>query len=172
MIGLGLNLIGQKDGARFQVGQSQREKPNFVPIHRPSELYKKWVSSGEERSEEHHQRLNVYSLSGVFFLGASLALVAILFLSLENRLFAAGFIYQDMKGDNFHEKGTRKYSGAVKRKLLDFNTNKDEAEFPDISDYLRNRRRSNLMLKTLYNPKSIKRKYEEAGENGTATSSV
>ena len=28
------------------------------------------------------------------------------------------------------------------------------------------------MLKTLYNPKSIKRKYEEAGENGTATSSV
>ena len=146
--------------------------PNFFLIHRPSELYKKWVSSGEDRSEEHHQRLNVYSLSGVFFLGASLALVAILFLSLENRLFAAGFIYQDMKGDNFHEKGTRKYSGAVKRKLLDFNTNKDEAEFPDISDYLRNRRRSNLMLKTLYNPKSIKRKYEEAGENGTATTSV
>lgn len=81
-------------------------------------------------------------------------------------------MYNDMKGDNFHEKGKRKYSAAVKRKLLDINKNKDEAEFPDISDYLHNRRRSNLMLKTLYNPKSVKRKYEEAGENGTASSSV
>lgn len=130
------------------------------------------MSSGEDRSEEHHQRLDVHSLSGVFFLGATLALVAIFFLSLENKLFASGFIYSDMKGDNFHEKGKRKYSAAIKRKLLNINTNKEEAEFPDISDYLHNRRRSNVLLKTLYNPKSVKRKYEEAGENGTASSSV
>ena len=108
----------------------------------------------------------------MFFLGASLALVAILFLSLENKLFAAGFIYSDMKGNHFPEKGKRKYSAAVKRKLLELTANKEEAEFPDISDYLQNRRRSTLMLKTLYNPKSVKRKYEEAGENGTASSSV
>jgi len=108
----------------------------------------------------------------VFFLGASLALVAIFFLFLENKLFAAGFIYSDMKGTNFPEKGKRKYSAAVKRKLLDLKPNKEEAEFPDISDYLHNRRRHTLMLKTFYNPKSVKRKYEEAGDDGTASSSV
>lgn len=145
---------------------------NIILVHRPSELYKKWVSSGEDRSEEHHQRLNVRSLSGVFFLGASLALVAIFFLFLENKLFAKGFIYNDMRGDHVVEKGQRKYSAAVKRKLLDFNKNKEEVEYPDISDYLHQRRRSNMMLKSLYNPKSVRRKYVEAGESCTASSSV
>ena len=116
--------------------------------------------------------MNARSLSGVFFLGASLALVAIFFLFLENKLFAKGFIYNDMRGDYVVEKGQRKYSTAVKRKLLDFNKNKDEHEYPDISDYMHKRRRSNLMLKSLYNPKSVTRKYEEAGDNCTASSSV
>ena len=143
-----------------------------MTFHRPSELYKKWVSSGEDRSEEHHQRLNVRSLSGVFFLGSSLALVAIFFLFLENKLFAKGFIYNDMRGDYVVEKGQRKYSTAVKWKLLGFNKNKEKTTYPDISDYMHKRRKSDLMLKSLYNPKSVRRKYEEAGENGTASSSV
>lgn len=130
------------------------------------------MSSGEEKIEEHHQRLDARSLSGVFFLGSSLALVAIFFLFLENKLFAKGFIYKDMRGDCIVERGIRKYSTAVKRKLLDFKTKKEEVEYPDISDYMHKRRKSNLMLKSLYNPKSVRRKYEDAGENCTASSSV
>ena len=148
-------------------------KDIIIVSYRPSELYKKWVSSGEDRSEEHHQRLTVRALSGVFFLGASLAVVAIFFLFLENKLFAKGFIYSDMRGDCVVQKGQRKYSAAVKRKLLDFTKDKDEdIEFPDISGYLHKRRRTDVMLKSLYNPKSVRRKYEEAGENCTASSSV
>lgn len=135
-------------------------------------MYKKWVSSGEDRSEEHHQSLEVHSISGVFFLAAFLALTAIFFLFLENKLFAKGFIYNDMREDHVVEKGKRKYSAAVKRKLLDFNKNKEEVEYPDISDYMHKRRRTNLMLTSLYNPKSVRRKYEEAGDNYTASSSV
>ena len=148
-------------------------KDIIIVSYRPSELYKKWVSSGEDRSEEHHQRLTVRALSGVFFLGASLAVVAVFFLFLENKLFAKGFIYNDMRGDCVVQKGQRKYSAAVKRKLLDFNKDKDEdIEFPDISGYLHKRRRTDVMLKSLYNPKCVRRKYEEAGENCTASSSV
>ena len=100
-------------------------------------------------------------------------MVAVFFLLLENKLFAKGFIYREMRSDCVVQKGRRKYSAAVKRKLLDFSKNKDEeTEYPDISGYLQKRRRTNVMLKSLYNPKSVRRKYEEAAENGTATSSV
>lgn len=145
----------------------------FFHIRRPSDLYKKWVSSGEDKSEDRHQLLSVRSLSGVFFLGASLALVASFFLFLENKLFAKGFIYANICADPIVEKGQRKLSAEVKRKLLDFSKfAKEGEEYPDISGYMHNRRRRTLMLKSLYNPKSVKRKYEETGEQVTATSSV
>lgn len=145
----------------------------FFHIRRPSDLYKKWVSSGEDKSEDRHQLLSVRSLSGVFFLGASLALVASFFLFLENKLFAKGFIYANICADPIVEKGQRKISAEVKRKLLDFSKfAKEGEEYPDISGYMHNRRRRTLMLKSLYNPKSVKRKYEETGEQVTATSSV
>ena len=141
-------------------------------IYRPSELYKKWVSSGEDRSEEYHQRLDVHSLSGVFFLGACLAMVALVFLYIENRFYTEGFIYNDMRSDNTPRHGERKYSAQVKLGLLDANKEKDEPEYPDITDYLHHRRKRNLIIQTLYNPKLATKKHGEMEEQIAAASVV
>ncbi|XP_068670202.1 glutamate receptor ionotropic, NMDA 1-like [Montipora foliosa] len=167
-------------GYSYAFRKSSPWKPKFDFVinrmkaeNKPSELYKKWVSSGDEKSEDYHQMLSARSLSGTFFLGASLAFVSLFFLFLENKLFAKGFIYTDMMGNHVVEKGQRKYSAEVKKKLLDLSKlSKEAAEFPDISGYLHDKRRSTLMLRSFYNPTTVKRKYEEVGESTTATSDV
>lgn len=177
---VGANEPFAETGYSYAFRKNSPWKPKFDFVinrmkadNKPSDLYKKWVSSGEDKSEDRHQLLSVRSLSGVFFLGASLALVASFFLFLENKLFAKGFIYANICADPIVEKGQRKLSAEVKRKLLDFSKfAKEGEEYPDISGYMHNRRRRTLMLKSLYNPKSVKRKYEETGEQVTATSSV
>ncbi|XP_015774940.1 PREDICTED: glutamate receptor ionotropic, NMDA 2B-like [Acropora digitifera] len=177
---VGANEPFAETGYSYAFRKNSPWKPKFDFVinrmkadNKPSDLYKKWVSSGEDKSEDRHQLLSVRSLSGVFFLGASLALVASFFLFLENKLFAKGFIYANICADPIVEKGQRKISAEVKRKLLDFSKfAKEGEEYPDISGYMHNRRRRTLMLKSLYNPKSVKRKYEETGEQVTATSSV
>ena len=143
-------------------------------FHRPSQLYKKWVSSGRSVSEEHHERLDTHSLSGLFFLGSSLVVASFIFLFFENRLYSAGFIYKDMQATETYKKGKRKFSTEVRKKLLLKRSKRQEEEkeettelYPDISNYLHDRRRSNVMLTSMYNPKSTRSKYDLSPQTET-----
>ena len=76
-----------------------------------------------------------------------------------------GFIYKDMRENTeTFEKGRRKFSMEVRKKLLldrkkVEKLKRDNESYPDISNYLHDRRRSTLMLKSMYNPRVMRKKY-------------
>ena len=146
---------------------------------RPSELYKKWVSAGATDGEERPENLDHRTLSGVFFLGASLALLACLFLYVEHKLYSFGFLYRNLhttKKPEEQRRQKRKFPTDVQKKLLLGSKAKAEPEYPDISVYMAGRRRGALMALSVYNPGRARKKQDSNGlgpsNNGSATSSV
>ncbi|XP_031563699.1 glutamate receptor ionotropic, NMDA 1-like [Actinia tenebrosa] len=166
----------------FRKNSSWKPKFNLVinkmkAENKPSELYKKWVRPLKTSSEELHERLNEQSLSGVFFVGVSLAILCIIFLFIETKLYNMGLIYRDSSPSmETYERGRRRFSAEVHRKLFEIRKDKknqnDATDFPDISNYLERTRKTRASIHALYNPGSIKSKYEESALSSTPTSFV
>ena len=111
------------------------------------------MSAGKSTGEERPENLDHRTLSGVFFLGASLAVIACFFLYFENKLFSFGLLYKNLHNikkpePNHYE--LRKVSRDIQKRLLVGNKGKSTSEYPDISSYLASRRRNKLLTVSLY----------------------
>ncbi|EDO37551.1 predicted protein [Nematostella vectensis] len=169
-------------GYSYSFRKNSTWKPKFDLVvnrlkaeNKPSEQYKKWVSAGKKDAEEPHEQLTQHSLSGVFFLGASLAIVACLFLLVENKLWSMGLVYRSLrKCTETYNRGRRRFSNEIHRKLLEFNRreNRDSQVMPDISHYMEERRKTMVSLHSIYNPRAIKSKLNERLDSPTNTDSV
>lgn len=89
-----------------------------------------------------------------------------------------GLIYQDFSRPlETYERGRRRFSAEVHRKLFKIRKDKSDKDeekndFPDISNYLEQTRKTRASLHALYNPGAIKSKYEENALTSTPTSFV
>lgn len=86
-----------------------------------------------------------------------------------------GLLYRDFNRPlETYERGRRRFSAEVHRKLFEIRDRRDKNEekndFPDISNYLERTRKTRASLHALYNPGTIKNKYEENASSSRPTS--